>query len=89
MNKRVTRSFLGVAQEKPVAKQILTIGNYDLAGTSRFITHMLTSDEKKTLCGLIVSNLRGDWQETDGNTIGCLKCRSIYRGKFIQEENQL
>ncbi len=56
---------------------MLVICNYDLAGTNKCVTHALTEDEKKTICGLVVSKLRGDWQETGGTEFGCLSCRKI------------
>lgn len=60
-------------------------GNFNLAGTNKFITHLVAGDGRKTLCGLNMMKRRGDWQETSPifrklfpGDIGCLKCKDAY-----------
>jgi hypothetical protein len=57
------------------------IGNYAVAGTNKFISHIV-KDNKKTYCGLELSLLRGQWESTGGETmtdVGCIRCRRAYR----------
>lgn len=60
---------------------MLIIGNYDLAGTEKFVSHLLRDDEQTTYCGLKFSKLKGDWQFEESSEFGCMRCRSIYDGE--------
>ena len=60
-------------------KPLQTIGNYGFAGSEKFILHAISDDEKKTLCGLTLSKLRGDWEWSDSQVIGCLRCKKKYK----------
>ena len=56
-----------------------TIGNYEVAGTQKFILHAVSEDEQKTLCGLTLSKLRGQWEWSEDKVIGCLRCKKKYK----------
>ena len=62
---------------------MLIIGNYDLSGTNKFISHLLRDDEETTYCGLKFSALHGDWQFEENSEFGCLRCRKIYDGEMF------
>lgn len=55
------------------------VGNYDYAGTNRFCSHILSADEKKTICGIRCWEHKRDWQDTGDSDkhVGCLRCRRI------------
>jgi len=54
------------------------VGNWNYAGTQKFISHALNADGSRTLCGMNVSELmarRGQqWEEDDTENCGCAKC---------------
>jgi hypothetical protein len=54
------------------------VGNWNYAGTQKFISHALNDDGSHTLCGMNVSELmarRGQqWEEDDSENCGCAKC---------------
>jgi hypothetical protein len=55
------------------------VGNWNYAGTQKFVSHALNADGSRTLCGMSVSELmarRGQqWEESDSESCGCAKCR--------------
>jgi len=56
------------------------IGNWAYAGTEKFVSHALTQDGSKTLCGMVVSKLMArkgqQWEYEDSDAVGCLRCNS-------------
>jgi hypothetical protein len=54
------------------------VGNWNYAGTQKFVSHALNADGSRTLCGMNVSELmarRGQqWEEDDTENCGCAKC---------------
>jgi len=54
------------------------VGNWNYAGTQKFISHALNADGSHTLCGMNVGELmsrRGQqWEEDDTENCGCAKC---------------
>jgi hypothetical protein len=59
---------------------VMLVGNFDYAGTNKFKSHILLDSEKRTACGLYMSERRGDWQlldvqEHSDQLPSCLKCR--------------
>lgn len=68
-------------------KRDVAIANFAYAGTNKYVTHAITDDETKTLCGMDVDELierkTGEWElivnskamyNNEPIIIGCLKC---------------
>lgn len=64
------------------------IANYNLAGTSKLITHALRDDDETTYCGLKWSNLKGDWQETGGTNFSCKHCVKKFNAENALTEDE-
>jgi hypothetical protein len=57
--------------------------NWSYAGTGRFKHHIIAEGADRTLCGLCLADLRGQWEYDDFRPadIGCLKCKKFYQSK--------
>lgn len=59
---------------------MLTLGNYNHAGTNRFVTHAMDNNCVTTLCGMSVPALmtrKGqEWDFCENEIPGCVKCQS-------------
>lgn len=72
------------------------IGNYNLAGTRKFRTHILLPTNR-TACGIWLSDLRGDWQAMDNlydwresehkTELHCKRCSRFIGGFSRKERN--
>jgi len=60
------------------------IGDFNKAGTEKFVTHALNSHSDKTLCGLAMDKLKGDWQWLDDTKSqpSCGRCNVTLHGKY-------
>lgn len=74
-------------------RRLFLVGDFNLAGTDRFATHMMIS-ETHTACGLDVWNLKGDYQDCSElgfeisigiNVPGCRNCQRTFKRLFPQE----
>jgi len=57
------------------AMEMLIIANFDYAGTDKFISHAKIDGAKKTLCGLFMSERRGQWEFLDIKEPSCKRCK--------------
>jgi hypothetical protein len=73
----------------PIANFFL-YANFDYAGTNRFKHHILEESADRTLCGLRLKELRGQWEFDDfiPDNVGCIKCKKAYETKPLLPTRQ-
>lgn len=64
--------------------------NFDYAGTNKFKYHILQDSADRTLCGLRLKDLRGQWEFEDfqPDIIGCMKCKKSYGSKPLKPQTR-
>lgn len=64
-----------------MGENMLTIGNYNYAGTDKFVSHAMDEECRGTLCGMhafdLLTRVGQEWDFGESEIIGCKRCQCV------------